>query len=36
VDVAIRAAFKTGASVRLAPSVGAIPDGIGAVLRFAT
>lgn len=34
VDVAIRAAFTSGAAVRMIPSVGSVPDGIGAVLRF--
>jgi peptide subunit release factor 1 (eRF1) len=34
VDVAIRAAFTTGASVRIIPSVGSVADGLGAVLRF--
>ena len=34
VDVAIRAAFATGAAVRLIPSVGSVKDGIGAILRF--
>jgi peptide subunit release factor 1 (eRF1) len=34
VDVAIRAAFTTGAAVRIIPSVGSVPDGIGAILRF--
>jgi hypothetical protein len=34
VDVAIRAAFTTGAAVRIIPSVGSVRDGIGAILRF--
>jgi hypothetical protein len=34
VDVAIRAAFTTGAAVRIIPSVGSVQDGIGAILRF--
>ena len=34
VDVAIRAAFGTGASVRLVPSVGSVTDGLGGILRF--
>ena len=34
VDVAIRAAFTTGAAVRMVPSVGSVQDGIGAILRF--
>ncbi len=34
VDVAIRAAFTTGASVRIVPSVGSVKQGIGAILRF--
>jgi Bacterial archaeo-eukaryotic release factor family 2 len=34
VDVAIRAAFATGAAVRMIPSVGSVQDGIGAILRF--
>ena len=34
VDVAIRAAFATGAAVRIIPSVGSVQDGIGAILRF--
>jgi hypothetical protein len=34
VDVAIRAAFTTGASVRIIPSVQSVADGLGAVLRF--
>ena len=34
VDVAIRAAFSTGAAVRIVPSVGSVKDGIGAILRF--
>jgi hypothetical protein len=34
VDVAIRAAFTTGAAVRIVPSVGSVQDGIGAILRF--
>jgi peptide subunit release factor 1 (eRF1) len=34
VDVAIRAAFKSGASVRVIPSVHSMAEGIGAVLRF--
>jgi peptide subunit release factor 1 (eRF1) len=34
VDVAIRAAFSTGASVRIVPSAGSVKQGIGAILRF--
>jgi hypothetical protein len=34
VDVAIRAAFATGAAVRIVPSVGSVQEGIGAILRF--
>jgi hypothetical protein len=34
VDVAIRAAFTTGAAVRIVPSAGSVRDGIGAILRF--
>ncbi|HEV7536991.1 MAG TPA: Vms1/Ankzf1 family peptidyl-tRNA hydrolase [Acidimicrobiia bacterium] len=34
VDVAIRAAFTTGAAVRMIPSVGSVAEGIGAILRF--
>jgi hypothetical protein len=34
VDVAIRAAFTTGAAVRIVPSVGSVDEGIGAILRF--
>jgi hypothetical protein len=34
VDVAIRAAFTTGASVRIVPSAGSVKEGIGAILRF--
>jgi hypothetical protein len=34
VDVAIRAAFMTGAAVRIVPSVGSVKQGIGAILRF--
>lgn len=34
VDVAIRAAFTTGAAVRIVPSVGSVKQGIGAILRF--
>lgn len=34
VDVTIRAALTTGASVRIIPSARAVSDGIGAVLRF--
>ena len=34
VDVAIRAAFTTGAAVRIVPSVGSVKEGIGAILRF--
>jgi hypothetical protein len=34
VDVAIRAAFTTGAAVRIVPSAGSVKDGIGAILRF--
>ena len=34
VDVVIRAAFATGAAVRVIPSVGSVQDGIGAILRF--
>jgi Bacterial archaeo-eukaryotic release factor family 2 len=34
VDVAIRAAFTTGAAVRVVPSVGSVKQGIGAILRF--
>lgn len=34
VDVAIRAAFITGAAVRIVPSVGSVRQGIGAILRF--
>jgi hypothetical protein len=34
VDVAIRAAFTTGAAVRIVPSAGSVQDGIGAILRF--
>ena len=34
VDVAIRAAFSSGAAVRIVPSVRSVADGIGAVLRF--
>jgi len=34
VDVAIRAAFATGAAVRIIPSVASVEDGIGAILRF--
>lgn len=34
VDVAIRAAFASGASVRIVPSAGSVKDGIGAILRF--
>jgi peptide subunit release factor 1 (eRF1) len=34
VDVAIRAAFSTGAAVRIVPSVGSVDQGIGAILRF--
>ena len=31
---ATRAAFATGAAVRIIPSVGSVADGIGAILRF--
>jgi Bacterial archaeo-eukaryotic release factor family 2 len=34
VDVAIRAAFTTGAAVRIVPSVGSVKEGIAAILRF--
>ena len=34
VDVAIRAAFATGAAVRIVPSAGSVKEGIGAILRF--
>jgi hypothetical protein len=34
VDVAIRAAFTTGAAVRVVPSAGSVKQGIGAILRF--
>jgi peptide subunit release factor 1 (eRF1) len=34
VDVAIRAAFTTGAAVRMIPSVRSVAEGLGAVLRF--
>jgi hypothetical protein len=34
VDVAIRAAFTSGAAVRIVPSAGSVKDGIGAILRF--
>jgi Bacterial archaeo-eukaryotic release factor family 2 len=34
VEVAIRAAFTTGAAVRIVPSVGSVKQGIGAILRF--
>jgi hypothetical protein len=34
VDVAIRAAFASGAAVRMIPSVGSVEEGIGAILRF--
>jgi hypothetical protein len=34
VDVAIRAAIGTGADVRVVPSVHALPDGLGAILRW--
>ena len=34
VDVAIRAAFSTGAAVRIVPSAGSVKQGIGAILRF--
>jgi len=34
VDVAIRAAFSTGAAVRIVPSAGSVKEGIGAILRF--
>ena len=34
VDVAIRAAFTSGAAVRMIPSVASVQDGIGAILRF--
>jgi hypothetical protein len=34
VDVAIRAAFTTGAAVRIVPSAGSVKEGIGAILRF--
>ena len=34
VDVAIRAAFATGAAVRIIPSGGSVQDGIGGILRF--
>jgi peptide subunit release factor 1 (eRF1) len=34
VDVAIRAAFTTGAAVRIVPSVSSVAEGIGAILRF--
>jgi hypothetical protein len=34
VDVAIRAAFVTGAAVRIVPSVGSVKEGMGAILRF--
>jgi len=34
VDVAIRAAFTSGAAVRVIPSLGSVQDGIGAILRF--
>lgn len=34
VDVAIRAAFSTGASVRIVPSAGSVKEGMGAILRF--
>jgi hypothetical protein len=34
VDVAIRAAFTTGAAVRIVPSAGSVKQGIGAILRF--
>jgi hypothetical protein len=34
VDVAIRAAFMTGAAVRIVPSVGSVKQGVGAILRF--
>ena len=33
-DVAVRAALATGANVRIVPR-NALPDGIGAILRFA-
>ncbi|HLM19846.1 MAG TPA: Vms1/Ankzf1 family peptidyl-tRNA hydrolase [Acidimicrobiia bacterium] len=33
-DVAIRAAIGTGADVRIVPSVHALPDGLGAILRW--
>jgi hypothetical protein len=32
--VAIRAAFASGAAVRMIPSVGSVEEGIGAILRF--
>jgi hypothetical protein len=35
VDVAIRAAIGTGAEVRVVPSVHALPDGLGGILRWA-
>lgn len=34
VDVAIRAAFTSGAAVRIVPSAGSVKEGIGAILRF--
>jgi peptide subunit release factor 1 (eRF1) len=34
VDVAVRAAFTTGAAVRMIPSVQSVTDGLGAILRF--
>jgi hypothetical protein len=32
--VAIRAAFASGAAVRIVPSAGSVKEGIGAILRF--
>jgi hypothetical protein len=34
VDVLIRAAFGTGAGVRIVPAGGPGKDGVGAILRF--
>jgi peptide subunit release factor 1 (eRF1) len=34
VDVVVRAAIGTGADVRVVPSVHALPDGLGAILRW--
>jgi peptide subunit release factor 1 (eRF1) len=36
VDVLIRAAFGTGAGVRIVPSASAVNEGVGAILRFAS